>query len=132
MHVEDVVPSALEVELIAKSGRFDEQDDRWAAQVSQLIRELRQEGASVRIDQTPIPGSKGGVEAVILTLGSAGAFTAAVEVFKAWLARDRTRSLSIIVQDGVARRRLVIRGTDLDREGFRELSSLAIRHGLSE
>lgn len=126
----ETVPAALEVELIAKSDRFDVEDSRWLEQVAQLHRSLRQEGAAIGVVSTPMAGTKGDVVvAVILALGSSGALTAAVEVLKAWLARDRTRSLSILVQDGESRRQLVIRGSDLDRDGFRELTSLAIRHG---
>jgi hypothetical protein len=42
---------------------------------------------------TPQPGTKGGTETIILALGSSGALLAAVEVFKAWLGRDRERVL---------------------------------------
>lgn len=128
----DLGSRAVEVELIAESDRYDVEDTRWSEQVALLLRDLRLEGAGVRVVSTSAAGSKGGVETVILALGSAQAFTAAVKVFKAWLARDRTRSLSILVQEGNTRRQLVIKGVDLDREGFRELASLGIRHGFRE
>lgn len=130
---EEVASAALEVELAAESDRYRAEDRRWREQVALLHRSLRQEGAAIRVVSSPKAGTKGDVVvAVILALGSSGVFTAAVEVFKAWLARDRTRSLSILVKDGDSRRQLVIRSSDLDREGFRELTSLAIRHGLRE
>lgn len=42
-------PQALEVELIAESGRYDPEDTRWHEQVALLLRDVRREGAGVRI-----------------------------------------------------------------------------------
>jgi hypothetical protein len=130
MDAEQVATGPLEVTLSAESVRYDPGDVRWAEQVGQLVRQLRREVGTVRLVSEPLPGSKGGAEAIILALGSAGAFTAALEVFRAWLAREASRSLTVTFQKGAITRRLTVRGSELDRDSFRELTALAVRRGL--
>lgn len=130
MDAEDAAPPALTVQLDADSERYAADDPRWSEQVGRLIGDLQREVGPVKVVSEPEPGSKGGPEAIILALGSAGAFSMALEVFRAWLARERTRSLSITVSDGDVRRRFTVRGSDLDRDSFRDLTQLAIRQGL--
>ena len=128
MHGEDAAAADLEIEFTAESGRYDADDSRWLEQVAQLYHTLRQEGAAIRTVSAPAAGSKGTLETVIVALGSAQVFTAAVEVFRAWLARDRSRSLSIMVGRGETSRRVEIRSSDLDPEGLRELANLFMQH----
>jgi len=130
MDVHDEAPSALTVQLTAKSERYDVEDARWAEQVTQLVGALRREVGGVEVVWEPAPGTKGGTEAIILALGSAGAFSVALEVFRSWLGRERTRSLNVVVDEAGVRRQFTVRATQLDREGFRELTALAIRRGL--
>lgn len=87
----------MEIEITPESETFDPHDERWLDQVTVLYDGLRENGVSVREESTPAPGAKGGGEiaTVIAAMGSAGAFTAAVAVFKAWLSRERTRRLRI-------------------------------------
>ncbi|MGH8905542.1 MAG: effector-associated constant component EACC1 [Egibacteraceae bacterium] len=84
-------------ELVVEPGtdRFDPDDDRWRAQVGNFYAGLHSEVGGVRREWSEAPGTKGGFETVVLALGSAGAFAAAVEYFRAWLGRDRTRSIQI-------------------------------------
>ena len=105
---------ALELVIEAKTDRYDPTDDRWRGQVSQLHTSLREEVGGVRRERSAVPGTKGVVETVILALGSAGAFTAAVECFRAWLRRDRTRSLEISWWGDGRQERVVIRGDAID------------------
>ena len=91
----------VEFRLTASNSDYDPGDDRWLDQVAQLIEDLNDTADEVRKDTTPVAGRKGGeVEAIILALGSAGAISAAVEIFKAWLARDQKREIEISVQSG--------------------------------
>jgi hypothetical protein len=111
----------LELVIEPRSERFDAGDARWREQVSALYRDLRDEVGVVRRESTPIPGAKGATTDIILALGSSGALTAAVTMFKAWLERDRTRVLELEWTEGDQPRRLSIRGTDIDDETFDEL-----------
>ena len=92
--------SKVEVEIAASSEKFELTDERWIDQVNELYKDLHHEAGSVRIEGEAEEGSKGGFETIILALGSAGAITAAVEIFKAWLSRDRGRNLKITVKSG--------------------------------
>jgi|KBSMisStandDraft_5_1062788.scaffolds.fasta_scaffold396512_2 hypothetical protein len=71
-------------------------DPRWDRQVQGLISDLKADvGQVTRGDGPSQPGMKGVPAAdIILALGSAGALTAAVEVFKAWLGHGK-RSIKI-------------------------------------
>jgi len=109
------------VELTPHSDRFDPNDLRWATQVGTLWQALEEEAGTVRRDATQVPGQKGGVETIILALGSAGAITAMVEVVKAWLGRDRSRSLEITTVDEAGGRRTVtVHGEQIDDATMRE------------
>ena len=95
----DSVP--LEVSIEASSTDYAADDPGWRAQVVSLRTALRDADLDdVRRQETPAPGHKAGVEEVILALGTSGAITAAVEVIRAWLARDRSRRLTVRYRDG--------------------------------
>lgn len=111
----------ISVELTPHSDRFDPDDDRWATQVGTLWQALEDEAGTVRRDSSQVPGHKGGVETIILALGSAGAISAMVEVVKAWLGRDRTRSLKLTtVDEAGARRTVTVHGEQVDDATMRE------------
>jgi hypothetical protein len=129
MDAERAAARPLEVALTVESVRYDADDARWSEQVGHLVRQLAQEVGKVRVVSEPLPGNKGGPEAIILALGSAGAFTAAIEVFRAWLARERSRSLTVTFRDGAESRRLTVTGSDVDRDSFRALADVAVRLG---
>ncbi len=78
-----------------RSSRFDPSDDRWHEQVGEFGAALVREVGGARRERIPVPGTKGGIELIVIALGSAGVFTAAVQFFTAWLHRDRTRSLEV-------------------------------------
>ncbi len=44
---------------------------------------------------------------MILTLGSAGVFTVAVQVISSWLSRDRRRTVELVFQDAEGRERTI-------------------------
>src|SRR5690606_35723508 len=76
---------------------FSDDDPRWAAQVRVLVDQLNREAGDVRYDASKHTGDgkKGAAATVILALGTAGAFTAAVQVIKAFLQRDTKRKLEL-------------------------------------
>jgi Effector Associated Constant Component 1 len=123
---------ALELVVEPRSERFDEGDARWREQVGALYRDLRHEVGGVRMESTPIPGAKGATTDIILALGSSGALTAAVTMFKAWLDRDRSRVLELEWTEGDQTRKLSIRGTDVDDDTFDELVRAAARRELGD
>src|SRR5215471_9544 len=101
----------------ALSDRYDESDERWLEQVVDLVDRLRDDVGAVERRREPAAGQKGGVDALILALGSAGAFQAAVTGFRAWLARDRTRRLRLVVTDAARLRHTVeITGDTIDSQ----------------
>ncbi|SOD71875.1 hypothetical protein SAMN05892883_1336 [Jatrophihabitans sp. GAS493] len=90
---------ALAITVTAQTDRYDENDDRWLAQVAEFRHELRVETGCVQVAAVPTPGMKGGLDQIILSLGSAGAFTTTIEMLRIWLARDRTRSVHAVWTD---------------------------------
>lgn len=88
---------------------YDPNDDRWMTQVNLLLADLKAGGTDVERKVTPVAGKKGGIETIILALGTSGVITAAVEIIKAWLARDKKRTLELAI----------------DRDGKKETVSVA-------
>jgi hypothetical protein len=85
----------VDIKLEPVSGRFAPHDDRWLSQVAELIIALnRATGTDVR-RETPVPGTKGTVTEIIVSLGSANVFIAVRDVIKAWLGRDSSRSAKV-------------------------------------
>jgi len=74
------------------------------------------------------PGTKGAVEGVILALGSANAFLAAVQCFRAWLQRGRSRHLEITwtTEDG-REEKVVLRGDAIDVAPLKAVAEGAAR-----
>lgn len=89
----------LDVEVVARNDRYDDDDPRWLEQIAALIGDLRRGTESVRMRRTAAPGTKGSVDQLILTLGSAGVFSVAVQMISTWLARDRHRSVEMTFTD---------------------------------
>ena len=89
----------LDINLVPRSDRYDDEDDRWRDQVADLVHELRVETEAVKVARMPVAGTKGSLDQLVLSLGSAGVFTAALDVMRIWLARDRTRSIELKYQD---------------------------------
>jgi hypothetical protein len=111
----------LQLLLVPSSDRFVPDDARWAGQVQSLWGMLEEQAGTITRQVTPRAGSKGGAEAVILALGSAGAITAFVDLAKAWLSRDRTRSLEITTfDDQHGRRKVRIHGDHIDNQTLLE------------
>lgn len=113
----------MEIAVQPGTTRFDEDDERWAAQRAALYGDLRREVGSVRLRQDQADGYKGASETIILALGTAGVFQAATSCFQAWLARDRTRRIELSwTRDGAAES-LVVEGRNIDDDTFRRLEA---------
>jgi hypothetical protein len=93
--------SLLEVVVEPTSSDFESDDPGWRAQTLALRRALQNADIDgLRREEAPSEGYKSGVETLIIALGSSGAITAAVEVLRAWLLRDRSRRLRLRYQEG--------------------------------
>jgi hypothetical protein len=115
----------LELILEPSTDRYDPLDDRWLDQVMELRASLRDEGVQVYRRDEPTAGQKGGIETLIMALGSAGVFSVALECLKAWLGRDRTRRVHVVSTAGGEERTFTLTA-DANEETFRELTALAM------
>jgi membrane-associated two-gene conflict system component 1 (EACC1) len=116
----------FEMVVEASSSRFDANDTRWIGQVTDLHDTLRVQGADVSKTFTPVAGRKGGIEEIIVALGTAGVFSAAVTAFRAWLARDRGRSLRIRTKVDGKEKVFEVSGTAADDATLKELMQIAV------
>lgn len=105
-----------EVVIEPLSGAYDPADARWESQVQGLLDSLKANVGEVRKEVTPVPGQKGGVVEIIIALGSAGAISAAVQVFKHWLDRDSTRSITIRKKKARGEETITITGRNISKE----------------
>jgi hypothetical protein len=118
----------VELRLEPLSGRFDVHDDRWLDQVSGLVDELRAEVGDVATRRTPGPGTKGGIDALLIPVVSAGGLTAVVELVRSWLTRDRTRSLKVSWSDRGAVDSIELSGSEVDSARFDDLLRLVTQN----
>jgi hypothetical protein len=78
----------------------------------------------VRRDIAAAPGEKGIVEGIILALGSAGAFKAAVDCLRVWLARDRTRRIELAWSVDGHEEKIVLQGSAVTNAQFEKLAEV--------
>jgi len=116
---------ALDLVIQPRTDRYDPDDDRWQGQVADLYADLRREVGGVRRKRAQVEGTKGGVDTVILALGSAGAFTATVEYLRAWLGRDRSRSLEVTWTADGREQKVSVRGEAIDQSALRTIAEAA-------
>jgi hypothetical protein len=109
-----------ELRLEVSGERFDPTDDRWQRRVQLLVQELRRATGSVAFDVEPVVGRKGGAVSIVVGLGSAGVFTAVVELVRTWATRH-TAVVKISLREGPIET-LEISGAALEREDLRRLT----------
>jgi hypothetical protein len=115
----------LELVVEPRSDDYDAADDRWRAQVGSFHQELAARADTFQRGRSS-PGTKGTVDQVIVALGSSGALTAAVECFRAWLQRDKSRSIDVRWddEDGVERH-VTFSGDNVDAATVKEIARAA-------
>ena len=119
----------FELRIEPSSEKFGPNDSNWMGQVEALYSDLQLEVGKVGKRVEPVEGHKGGMGAIILALGSAGAFTAAVQMFQAWLGRDRTRGLTLsILKDG-KEHTVSVSGTGMDEAAIKDLMEAGLSSG---
>ncbi len=114
----------LELVIEPRSDDYDAADDRWRAQVGTLQRDLAAHVETFQRSRSE-PGAKGTVDEVILALGSSGALTAAVELFRAWLQRDKSRSIEVRWDEEGVERHVTFSGDNVDPATVREIARAA-------
>lgn len=118
-------PDAIfELSVAAHSGSYDDADDRWQAQVRTLHADLRSQ-VDVTERSTPVDGTKGAVAEIIVALGSAGAFTVALDCFRAWLGRDRSRSIDVRWNENGTEQHVTLTADAIDVDSVREIARAA-------
>lgn len=104
----------LELHLQPGSARFDALDDRWLDQIRQFGTELSREVGDVTRVRHPVPGTKGTLDSILLSVGSAGVLSATVEFLRAWLQRDSSRSLKVSWTDAGELQHVELSGESLE------------------
>ncbi|GAA4351176.1 effector-associated constant component EACC1 [Angustibacter luteus] len=110
-----------------------EDDDRWRSDLAELQHLLRRELRDETQEPPPAAGNRGAAEIsdVIVALGSAGAMTAAVEVFKSWInARPGRRQVTVTIEGaGVEQRSVCVQADGLGAAELRDLAAQALGSG---
>lgn len=118
---------AVELRLEPVSERFDSSDDRWLDQVAGFVTELQDGVGGVTRQREPVEGTKGALDSILLSLTSAGALTAAVELLKAWLSRDRSRSVKVSWTADGSVQQLELAGSQVDSAAFDQVVSAVVK-----
>jgi hypothetical protein len=116
----------FEVAVEPRNDEYDPDDDRWRDQVATLYSDLHAQVDTVRRGR-PVEGAKGAVDQLIIALGSAGAFSSAVDCFRAWLGRDRDRRIDVRWNENGIERSVTLTGDAADAETIREIAEAAVR-----
>jgi hypothetical protein len=88
------------IRITPASDRFDPNSASWEEQVQQLYKAIQASGGALQLEKAPKTGTKGELASVLLILSSPVAVKAAVDIFQAWLKRDRSRRLTLSVTKG--------------------------------
>jgi hypothetical protein len=121
---ESDAPKVLELAIEPRNDEYRPDDDRWRDQIALLYRELNAQ-IDTEVRNRIVPGTKGSIDQIVLALGGAGVFSAMVECFHAWLARDRARSIDVRWDDNGTERRVTMTGDGLDIDSVHEIAKAA-------
>ena len=115
--------STVEVAISTETARYAPESPQWRREVADLHAELQRETGTVTTRSTNRPGTKGGIAEIILALGTSGALVSAVQVFRAWLGRDKTRTITATWTDEHGdERRFTLTGENIDQQSLTALS----------
>jgi hypothetical protein len=114
----------LELVVEPRSDDYDAADDRWRAQVGTFHQELASQVDTFQRGRSA-PGTKGTIDEVIVALGSSGALTAAVECFRAWLQRDKSRRIDVRWDEEGVERHVTFSGDNVDAATVKEIARAA-------
>lgn len=120
----DITADRFELAVEPYNEQYRADDDRWRDQVATLYEELHAQVDVIARDQA-VSGAKGSLDQLVVALGSAGAFRATVDCFRAWLARDKDRRIDVRWDDGGVRHHVTFTGEGMDAESAREIARAA-------
>jgi hypothetical protein len=113
----------VEVAISTETAKYAPDSPQWRREVASLHTELQRETASLTTRSESAPGTKGDLVQVILALGSSGALVSAVQILRAWLGRDKTRSITATWTDEDGKeRRFTLTGENIDQQSLTALS----------
>jgi hypothetical protein len=118
----------LRLVVAARNDQYNPDDERWLAQAATLHHDLlgaASAGLETAVTSQPVEGTKGGLDELVVSLGSAGAFTALVECVRAWLGRDRDRRIEIRWDDQGAEHHVTFTGTAVDNDAIQVVARAA-------
>jgi Effector Associated Constant Component 1 len=117
---EEAPPLMITLELTIRpgSGRFGDGHDSWLAQESDLFVELSRDVGPLRRDSAGNGGTKGIGEVIVLALTSTQALNAATTCFRVWLARDRTRRITVSWTVAGRTETVVLDGSGVDEKSI--------------
>ncbi|MEU5155539.1 hypothetical protein [Glycomyces sp. NPDC021274] len=115
--------STVEVAISTETAKYAPDSPQWRREVAALHAELHRETGRVATQSMPVSGTKGGVVEIILALGTSGALLSAVQVFRAWLGRDKTRTITATWTDEDGKeRRFTLTGENIDQQSLTAMS----------
>jgi hypothetical protein len=115
--------STVEVAISTETAKYAPDSPQWRREVADLHAGLQRETGTVTTQSTNRPGMKGGAVEIILALGTSGALLSAVQVFRAWLGRDKTRSITATWTDAEGKeQRFTLTGENIDQQSLTALS----------
>jgi hypothetical protein len=115
----------FEVAVEPRNDQYDPDDDGWRDQVATLYADLDAQVDTIRRGR-PVEGTKGAVDQLIISLGSAGVFGAVVDCLRAWLGRDRDRRIDVRWTENGVERSVTLTGEAVDVKTVREIAVAAV------
>jgi len=119
--------SDFEITISPINENYDDHDPRWIGQKDELVANIKREVGTVRKETVPVPGQKGGIESIIVALGSSGVITAVVDTFRAWLGRDRKRQIAITIERNGKKESIIVDGNGIDKSTLKEIFAAALQ-----
>ena len=108
-----------------KSDDFDSNDERWLEQVNDLLVACQEDAGDISRREVVQEGKKGVIQDIVLSIAPE-AMQAAVNVFTAWLNRDKTRSLKLKISEGESTREYEVSGKGIKQDKIEEFMKLAL------
>ncbi|MGI5455682.1 effector-associated constant component EACC1 [Streptomyces sp. CA-249302] len=116
----------VEVSVTATSDRFDADDDRWLSQVRLLHQDLGREARLAARATGGRSGTKGGGLPDVNMWLTPAVVLGVTSVIRAWIKRDRDRSVRLTWQEGGEPREFTVTSTNVDNATLQ----VALQEGL--
>ena len=111
----------VDVALTTDSARYDTASPTWLDQVADLRTDLGRAGTGLSVDFAKVPGTKGAVDSIVLTLTSTSTLSATIVCLRAWLARDKTRKVNLSWTEDGRVEHFALSADSMDGEAIHEI-----------